>query len=45
LAVGTVKSQVKSILAKLDASSRTEAVAIAQRRGFCEKSMNAFPQT
>lgn len=32
--VGTVKSHVKSILRKLDASSRTEAVSIAQRRGI-----------
>ena len=31
---GTVKTHVKSILAKLDASSRTEAVTIATRRGF-----------
>jgi DNA-binding NarL/FixJ family response regulator len=34
LAVGTVKSHVKAILRKLDATSRTEAVAIAQRRGI-----------
>jgi DNA-binding NarL/FixJ family response regulator len=34
LAVGTVKTHVKSILRKLDAASRTEAVAIAQRRGI-----------
>jgi DNA-binding NarL/FixJ family response regulator len=34
LAVGTVKTHVKSILRKLDATSRTEAVAIAQRRGI-----------
>jgi DNA-binding NarL/FixJ family response regulator len=34
LAVGTVKTHVKSILEKLDAVSRTEAVAIAQRRGI-----------
>jgi hypothetical protein len=34
LAVGTVKSHVKAILHKLDATSRTEAVAIAQRRGI-----------
>ncbi|MEA3182416.1 MAG: hypothetical protein QOI59_5939 [Gammaproteobacteria bacterium] len=34
LAVGTVKSHVKSILHKLEAASRTEAVAIAQRRGI-----------
>jgi DNA-binding NarL/FixJ family response regulator len=34
LAVGTVKTHVKSILEKLDANSRTEAVSIAQRRGI-----------
>jgi DNA-binding NarL/FixJ family response regulator len=34
MAVGTVKTHVKSILAKLDAAGRTEAVAIAQRRGI-----------
>jgi DNA-binding NarL/FixJ family response regulator len=34
LAVGTVKTHVKSILAKLNAGSRTEAVSIAQRRGI-----------
>jgi DNA-binding NarL/FixJ family response regulator len=34
LALGTVKTHVKSILAKLDAAGRTEAVAIAQRRGI-----------
>jgi Bacterial regulatory proteins, luxR family len=34
LAVGTVKTHVKSILRKLGATSRTEAVAIAQRRGI-----------
>lgn len=34
IAVGTVKAHIKSILAKLDASSRGEAVAVAQRRGI-----------
>jgi DNA-binding NarL/FixJ family response regulator len=34
LAVGTVKTHVKSILEKLDANSRTEAASIAQRRGI-----------
>ena len=34
LAEGTVKTHVKSILAKLNAKNRTEAIAIAQRRGL-----------
>jgi DNA-binding NarL/FixJ family response regulator len=34
LSVGTVKTHVKAILSKLNATSRTEAVAIAQRRGI-----------
>jgi DNA-binding NarL/FixJ family response regulator len=34
LAVGTVKTHVKSVLEKLDAQSRTQAVSIAQRRGI-----------
>jgi DNA-binding NarL/FixJ family response regulator len=34
LAVGTVKTHIKSILDKLDAASRTEATAIARRRGI-----------
>jgi DNA-binding NarL/FixJ family response regulator len=34
LAVGTVKTHVKSIFRKLDAASRTAAVAIALRRGI-----------
>jgi DNA-binding NarL/FixJ family response regulator len=33
-AVGTVKAHVKAILAKLQAASRTEAVAVARRRGL-----------
>lgn len=33
---GTVKTHVKSILKKLDASSRTAAAAIAQRRGILQ---------
>jgi DNA-binding NarL/FixJ family response regulator len=34
LAVGTVKAHVKSILRKLEAATRTEAVAVAHRRGI-----------
>jgi DNA-binding NarL/FixJ family response regulator len=34
IALGTVKSHVKSILTKLGAARRTEAAAIAQRRGI-----------
>lgn len=34
IAVGTVKTHVKAILGKLDACSRTEAAAVAARRGL-----------
>ena len=37
LSTGTVKSHVKAILQKLGARSRTEAAAIAQRRGIFEE--------
>jgi DNA-binding NarL/FixJ family response regulator len=36
IAVGTVKSHVKSIMHKLDASSRAKAVSIANERGLVE---------
>jgi DNA-binding NarL/FixJ family response regulator len=36
LAPGTVKTHIKAILRKLDATSRTGAVVIAQRRGILE---------
>jgi len=36
VAIGTVKTHVKSVLDKLHAASRTEAVAIAQRRGILQ---------
>jgi hypothetical protein len=34
LAPGTVKTHVKAVLRKLDATNRTGAAAIAQRRGI-----------
>jgi DNA-binding NarL/FixJ family response regulator len=43
VAVGTVKTHVKSILGKLDAASRTEAVAIAQRRGILREERESPP--
>ena len=39
--VGTAKAHVKAILAKLDAGSRTEAVAIARRRGLVPEAMSS----
>jgi DNA-binding NarL/FixJ family response regulator len=43
LAVGTVKTHVKSILYKLEAASRTEAAAIAQRRGILREEFEFSP--
>jgi DNA-binding NarL/FixJ family response regulator len=43
VAIGTVKTHVKSILDKLDAASRTEAVAIAQRRGILREQRECPP--
>jgi two-component system NarL family response regulator len=43
VAIGTVKTHVKSILDKLDAASRTEAVAIAQRRGILREEHEFTP--
>lgn len=43
VAIGTVKTHVKSILDKLDAASRTEAVAIAQRRGILREEHEVTP--
>jgi DNA-binding NarL/FixJ family response regulator len=45
MALGTVKTHVKSILVKLDAASRTEAVAIAQRRGILGDDVNRLSDT
>ncbi|MNY29179.1 Transcriptional regulatory protein LiaR [compost metagenome] len=36
IAVGTVKTHVKGVLAKLGASSRTEAASIAAEKGMVE---------
>ena len=44
LATGTVKTHVKAILRKLDARSRTEAAAIAQRRGILEEECECPPE-
>jgi len=38
ISIGTAKSHVKAILSKLKAASRTEAVAVAQRRGLSHHS-------
>jgi DNA-binding NarL/FixJ family response regulator len=43
LAIGTVKTHVKSILDKLDATSRTQAAAIAQRRGILQEEREYSP--
>ena len=47
IALGTVKTHVKAVLAKLGAARRTEAVIIAQRRGILvdEPLSGANPQT
>jgi DNA-binding NarL/FixJ family response regulator len=39
VALGTVKTHVKSILQKLQAKSRTEAISIAQRRGVLQEQL------
>jgi two-component system NarL family response regulator len=45
VAIGTVKTHVKSILDKLDATSRTQAAAIAQRRGILQEERESHPST
>jgi len=43
VAIGTVKTHVKSILDKLDATSRTQAATIAQRRGILQEERECLP--
>jgi DNA-binding NarL/FixJ family response regulator len=43
VAIGTVKTHVKSILGKLEATSRTQAAAIAQRRGIVQEERESPP--
>jgi DNA-binding NarL/FixJ family response regulator len=43
IALGTVKVHVKSILGKLGASTRTEAAAVAQRRGLLRQEGDPSP--
>jgi DNA-binding NarL/FixJ family response regulator len=44
IALGTVKSHMKAILNKLGAARRTEAAAIAHRRGIAASVRTALPQ-
>jgi DNA-binding NarL/FixJ family response regulator len=44
IAVGTVKTHIKNILTKLDAASRTEAVAVATRRGLLTRATGPSPR-
>lgn len=43
IAIGTVKAHVKSIMEKLEAGSRTQAVTIASQRGLVEVAAHAPP--
>ena len=45
VSLGTVKTHVKSILGKLEATSRTQAAAIAQRRGILQEERESPPPT
>lgn len=44
IALGTVKSHMKSILTKLGGARRTEAAAIAQRRGIANVASHDYPR-
>lgn len=41
IGVGTVKTHMRSVLDKLDAASRTEAAAVARRRGLLHEAQSA----
>lgn len=43
IAVGTVKVHVKGILEKLDATTRTQAVVVAGRRGLVKRANDGLP--
>lgn len=43
IGVGTVKSHLRSIYGKLDATNRTEAVTVAERRGLLDNPGQASP--
>lgn len=44
LAVGTVKSHLRAVYAKLDVKSRTHAVAVARRRGLLQTRESSPPE-
>jgi DNA-binding NarL/FixJ family response regulator len=44
LAVGTVKSHLRAVYAKLDVKSRTHAVAVAARRGLLQPRVPSVPE-
>lgn len=41
IGIGTVKTHLRSIYSKIGATSRTEAVTVAERRGLLDKSVHA----